>query len=74
MSYKKYEDDPECPKCGCPPESRRCHYCATAALITECVHSFQPRPIHATDNGQRWVCFACEAYPGRRQGVAVPEA
>jgi hypothetical protein len=69
---RRYDNDPQCEKCDCPPERRACNYCGCSAEITDCKHMPSPRPIVATENGRYWVCTYCSTYPGRRQGIAVP--
>ena len=40
-------DDVDCPSCGERAVLRTCHECGQSAMITDCGHESQPRPIAA---------------------------
>ena len=50
-------DDLDCPHCGLRAERRTCEDCGVSAMITDCGHERQPRPISA-DGGHDY-CDAC---------------
>ena len=49
-----------CPRCGAAAEYRTCEVCGTSAWIIDCGHYSQPRPIAASQDGQRYLCEDCE--------------
>jgi len=54
-------DDTTCPHCDAEPTQRTCRGCGAAALITDCGHQDQPRPIAGNGiYGQDCSCDECE--------------
>jgi len=49
-----------CPDCGTRAEYRTCEVCGTSAWVIDCGHYPQPRPIAASQDGQRYLCEDCE--------------
>ena len=56
-------NDSACEECGTTPERRTCTECGQTAMITDCGHQHQPRPIAAgRDDGSemsRVFCAMC---------------
>lgn len=52
------EDDEACPWCGTQPKEYTCDTCGISAMLTDCGHMAQPRPIAADDRGNA-ICDAC---------------
>jgi hypothetical protein len=49
--------DSTCAACGVEPKLRTCDRCGVSAMITDCGHRSQPRPIAAA--GVDMLCDAC---------------
>jgi hypothetical protein len=59
--------DPTCPRCGARPRLRTCLGCGAKALLTDCGHMPQPRPIAIGRGGFNY-CVDCSD----EQGDTVP--
>jgi hypothetical protein len=53
----KIEDDRPCDHCAKQPELRICDGCGVSAMITDCGHKGQPRPI--AGDGIDMLCDSC---------------
>ena len=58
-----YPPDDPCADCGAAPEARTCCACGALAVLTDCGHQTQPRPIAAgradgSDMGRTY-CETC---------------
>ena len=51
-------NDVACKACGETPERRQCEECGVSAMIVDCGHQAQPRPIAADDHGHDY-CDDC---------------
>jgi CRISPR/Cas system-associated protein Cas10 (large subunit of type III CRISPR-Cas system) len=70
MTTGTIPNDERCNECGAQPQQRTCSVCGNTALITDCGHKPQPRPIAAGradgNEGHRDFCSFCVELPNRR--------